>query len=51
MTGSYFNLSSASQLATALYTTLNLPPPQQRSDRYADLFGLAGGKLLLVMLT
>lgn len=34
MTGSSFNLCSASQLANALYSTLKLPPPQQRADRY-----------------
>ena len=35
MTGAIFNLSSASQLANALYSTLRLPPPQQRNDRYS----------------
>jgi len=33
LVGSSINLSSASQLSVALYDTLALPPPQQRSDR------------------
>ena len=37
LTGCVVNLSSASQLANALYLTLGLPPPSHRSDRYTSL--------------